>query len=265
MARSLIRTIRLGWWLGTLSVRSLLSYPPDFLIGALGVLMFHLTNLAAVYLVFDLAGSIGGWTPQQAVFLAALSNMRFVLGGIFFGGLHSLPPYIRSGKLDRILTYPVSPLFTLLCLEKDVADLVNVGVLAAALAWSARSFGDVTLVNVAFFVVLMALGLAATFGFSLLTVAPSFWATAGNAFPQIFRLFWEFEAYPTRLFPSAIQFLLTWVFPVAVAVFVPSQVLFGHEPWMAGIRVVGLVAAIDLALGLGLFHLGLRRYQSVGH
>ena len=265
LAVRLSASVRQAWWFLALSVKGLQSYPQDFVIGAVGILFFHLSNLAAVYLVFNISGNIGGWTARQAVFLAALSNLRFAVGGIFFAGLHALPKYIRTGKLDQVLTRPVSPLFTLLCVDKDPADLANVAVLAAALVWSAQSFSGVGLVTIVWFIVLMALGLVATFGFTLLVVSPSFWATAGNAFPLVFRLFWEFEAYPTRLFPSAVRFLLTWIFPVAVAVFIPSEVLLHGLPWTTALATVGAVAAVDALLGLALFRLGLKRYHGGGH
>lgn len=138
--------------------------------------------------------------------------------------------------------------------------------LRLGLPWQAYARLILLLPSVALleFAISLNIGIA-TFGFSLLTVSPSFWATAGKTFPLIFRLFWGFKAYPTRLFPSAVQFLLTWIFPVAVAVFIPSQVLFGQISWAVAIKTVGIVAALELSAGLVRFGRGLRRYQGVGH
>ncbi len=249
----------------SLSTKSMLSYRSDFLIGAIGVLLFHVTNLAALYLVFSIGGSIRGWTPAQAVFMGAISNLRFAMGGLFFWGLNQLPEFIRNGKLDRVLIYPISPVVTLLSTGVDPVGVVDLACLLGAVFWSLHSFPPLGLVNVMAFLALMVIGLLATLGFTLLTVSPSFWAPSQNGFPNAFRLMWEFQPYPANLFPGSVRFLLTWMFPVAVAVSVPANVLFGQTSLGQGFAIVVLVTIVDLVAGFTAFHAGLRRYQSVGH
>ncbi|MHB8928651.1 MAG: ABC transporter permease [Bacillota bacterium] len=248
-----------------LSTRSMISYRGDFLIGAIGVLLFHFTNLAALYLVFSIGGSIKGWTPTQAVFLGAVSNLRFALGGLFFWGLNQLPGFIRNGKLDRVLLYPISPVVTLLSTGVDPVGLIDLVCLLGAVLWSASSFAALGLANVLGFLTLLVIGLFATLGFTLLTVSPSFWSPSQNGLPNAFRLMWEFQPYPANLFPGGVRFLITWIFPVAIAVSVPANVLFGQTSFLQGLATAGLVTLVDLVAGFAAFRAGLKRYQSVGH
>lgn len=248
-----------------LTTRGLVSYQADFIIGTLAILLFHFANLAAIYLLFDYAGTVRGWTPSQAVFLAAVSNLRFALGGAFFWGLNELPRLIRNSKLDRILVYPVSPWLTLLCQGKDPAGLVDLGFVIMAVIWSGHAFLWVNPAALLGFLTLLVFGLAATFGFTLLTVSPSFWATGGNLFPQAFRLLWEFQPYPANLFPMSVRFALTWVVPITVAVSIPADVLLGRLSFLKAVETVALVSAVDVLAGMALFSTGLRKYQSAGH
>ncbi|HCT37595.1 MAG TPA: hypothetical protein DF292_11300 [Firmicutes bacterium] len=261
----LTNTMRRTGYLLSVTTRGILSYQEDFLIGALGVLLFHFTNLAAVYLVFDIAGPSLGWTPEQAVFLMAVSNLRFAIGGVFFWGLFQIPTLIRDGSFDRILLYPASPFYTLLCKGADPIGLIDIIFLTVALIWSASTFTALSLILVLQFVLLMIIGLVATFGFTLITISPSFWAVSGNALPDIFRLFWEFQPYPVKLFPAGIRCILTWIFPVAIAVSIPGSVFFGQMRFWGALLIVAGISALDLILGLLFFRLGLKKYQSVGN
>jgi len=261
----LTNTMRRTSYLLSVTTRGILSYQEDFLIGALGILLFHFSNLAAVYLVFNIAGPSLGWTPEQAVFLMAVSNLRFAIGGVFFWGLFQIPALIRDGSFDRTLLYPVSPFYTLLCKGADPIGLIDVIFLIGALIWSASTFTSVSLVAIIQFAVLMIISLVATFGFTLITISPSFWAASGNALPNIFRLLWEFQPYPVQLFPAGIRIILTWIFPIAIATSIPGSVFFGQMRFLNALLIVAGISTLDLTLGLLCFRLGLKRYQSVGN
>lgn len=258
-------TVKRAWMFLSLTTRGIISYRADFLIGTVAILLFHFANLMAIYMVFDYVGPVRGWTPSEAVFLAAVSNLRFALGGAFFWGLNDLPRLIRNGRLDRILMYPVSPWFTLLCQGKDPAGFVDLVFVLSVLVWSGSGFLWAHMANFVGFLVLLGISLAATFGFTMLAVSPSFWATSGNMFPQAFRLLWEFQPYPATFFPGSLRFALTWIVPVTIAVSTPVEALLGSVSFLGALRVIVTVSTIDVIAGLTLFKAGLRNYQSAGH
>jgi len=258
-----MRGIRRALSLSSLGIKQMFSYREDFLIGAVATGVFHLSSLSAVYLLFSIAGGINDWSPTDGVFLATVSSLRFALGKIGFWGLSALPRLIASGDLDRVLLYPCTPIPVLLLRDLDPLSVLDTAILLGTLVWSFPRCGLSTLSVIAF-VVLMVLGLVATYGFMLLTVSLSFWAKVRNMFPQVFRVLWEFQPYPMTIYPTSLRVVLTWVVPIAVAVVIPVESLTSRTPILPASLIVGTAAVGHYVLGTVVFRVGLRRYESTG-
>jgi ABC-2 type transport system permease protein len=76
----------------------------------------------------------------------------------------------------------------------------------------------------------------------------------------------DFAKYPLSAYTRPIQFVLTWLIPLAFISYYPAAVLLGKplaQPWIGYLAPLAGPAAAVCALGL--WKRGLLRYQSSGH
>jgi ABC-2 type transport system permease protein len=94
----------------------------------------------------------------------------------------------------------------------------------------------------------------------LIFTALVFWGP-GMLFTWVFDAIFQLARYPLGVYPGWLQFVLTWIIPVAVLTTIPAQALTGEVA--PGALLAGTVLATLLLTGASvLFRVGLRRYKS---
>jgi ABC-2 type transport system permease protein len=71
----------------------------------------------------------------------------------------------------------------------------------------------------------------------------------------------QLARYPIGIYPGWLQFVLTWIIPVAIMTTIPAAALTGDISPIVLIGGVAL-ALILLVAASALFHLGVKRYNS---
>jgi len=168
---------------------------------------------------------------------------------------------IWAGKFDFVLLRPLNTQ-ALVSLRKwklySLFDLVlGLAVFAMAVV---NLRAELTIWQVASFLVALASGLTILYAILLIFSALVFWSP-GILFTWIFDGLFQMARYPMGMYPGWLRLVLTWVVPVGMITTVPAEALTGSlNAWMLAASI-GLAVLLLLA-GSQLFKIGLRQYAS---
>lgn len=181
----------------------------------------------------------------------------------FSPNMHRISGYILYGDMDFILLRPISAQFTATLRYIDVYQaphmVINLGVIlyalhqiqwvpsAAALIASGAMFGA---------------GIAILYSLWLIIATSSFWLVrqASNV-SELLGILLGAAQYPRRIFPEFLQFVFTFIVPLAFVAVSPAQALAGG-PDPRYVAISALLAAAGLYLSHRFWVFATRYYAS---
>lgn len=220
----------------------------------------HLSFFAVLYLHTD---TLGGWNLDQVfIFVGGVFVSDAVQMTLFSNNLWWLPILVNRGELDYYLTRPVSSLFFVSFRDFAANSFLNLVVAAGVLAWAFLRYpGSLPMVNVATYCILMLNGFLLWYICRMFFIIPVFWTHSARGLDQAFWSLQNFGERPHRIFSKGLQRVLTTIFPLALMISVPTQVLF-EGPWPGILLHVGIVTGVAFALLVGFWRWGLANYSS---
>lgn len=256
--------------LARLNVRAQMGYATDFTFSVVQIVLLQFGNLALIFVVVEQFSALAGWGFAQIMFLLALrllSHGLYVTFALEVSG--SLAQYIVRGEFDRFLLKPVHPLVLLMFNRvelRGLTDLVSGVVMLAVssallgLSWSLGHLLLLALVVAgAFFIELSVYLLASSL---------SFWLTNSDALRAVvFQLHEQYLLYPITIYGRPVQYLLTFLLPLAFVNYYPSLFFLGKGGTSAALGfalLTPVVAALVFFVALAVFHRGVARYESTG-
>jgi len=251
-----------------LHLRVALEYPTNFWIASVAMVLGEGTTIGFMWVLFRQVPMIAGWQFWEVLLLYALITLQTALGGFLCSGFWNIPQYVRSGQFDKMLVRPLSPLLQMATLHLDFRNIgrlvISLFILSQAIytlplmwgAWQIAFFaatlvGSTLLLNAIFFVPRCLV----------------FWTLSDTT--RIADWLWnfiDFAKYPLNAYTRPIQFVLTWMIPLAFITYYPVAVLLGKslaQPWIGYFTpCAGPIAAVFAMI---VWRRGLARYQSTGH
>ena len=173
---------------------------------------------------------------------------------------------VRMGEMDRYFLRPVPVLFQVIAetFQPEGFGEMIVGVVMLSIC------GNLIDVTWSFGMILM-LVVAALFGAIIITsikiICSSFafrFKRSGQLL-QIVYGFISYTRYPLAIYPKFIKIILTFVFPFALVISLPIEVLLYNEysPYLLCLIIV-LVAIFFLVISIFIWILNIRKYESSG-
>lgn len=267
-----LRTLRLYGVLMGASLRAEGQYRANLFTAMLGAIAHQTAGFAFVWIIIDKFGALGGWSLPEIAFLY---GMRLTAHGLFtFFGSQIIGPFdeiVREGEFDRFLVRPLDPFVQLLTRRTtllvfgDLAGgtaLLTVGTVHVDVDWSPTAVAYLILALAGGAMVEGAVQLAiAGLSFRLLSTQSLRWGMD--------ELFTTFGGYPLKIFPTAVNYGLTFVIPLAFLAYLPATLLLGRTDELAVnplIAYVAPLAGVLLICGAHRFwHHQIRYYTSSGH
>lgn len=252
------------------SMRSEFQYRANALSSVLAGLLYQITGFLVVWIIVDRFTNLGGWTLAE---ITMLYGMRLTSHGVFyicFSQLFELDRVLISGEFDRFLVRPLSPLLQMFTRKLRVncfGDLI--GGTALLLAAAPRVNLDWTPLLVAFLIVGI-LGGALVEGSVQVTLSSLSFRLLNAETVRITanEIFNQYGNYPQKIFPTALQYTLTFVLPVAFVAWFPASAIFDRTDdllvpaWLAwSAPLCGLIAFL---IALRIWNRASRNYQSSG-
>lgn len=246
----------------SLSLRRMLAFRANLVFEALVSVVGIAAGLAALLLVFEQTGSLGGWSRGEAiVLLGTYQIVSGILWTFIEPNLAWFQNQVTAGKLDDILLQPVPSIFMAslgTCSPLALAQVITGGVVLAIGVGGLEHTPGAH--NVAAWLAMLAVGIALTWSSRVLLASLAFW---GPNLSQdvLYGALWQLGRYPVSIYRQPIRFTLTFVLPVAYVATLPARVLTRDpEPVLIG---AGLAFAGAAMLGVWLvWNAGLRRYTS---
>lgn len=264
MLRIAKRYVRVWWAFVKSCLAREMSYRTSLYMGLVRNLIWLGMALVNIEILFYHTDAIAGWTKLQMLLLLGLARLAQSLTALVFrSNMFGISSYIMNGQMDYILLKPISSQFTAtfryVRIHMLPHVLINVGLVAYALKAMGRapSWGQALA-----FGVLFAAGLAMLYAFWLSLATLSFWLI--RQAPNIAELFdtlYDAAQYPRSIFSDALQFVVTYVVPLAFVTIFPAQALSQGIHWTYAAGSIPL-ASLMLVLSSRIWRLGTRSYTS---
>jgi ABC-2 type transport system permease protein len=251
-------------------VRSQTQYRASFVMDLLGSTVLSLADLVAVFVMFSVNGSLGGFGGREVLLMVGIASCAFPLADLAVGNVERLPFYVRTGLFDAVLVRPLSSLAQLLALDfaprrigRAVQGLVIYGIALAVapVGWHAGTVVLAVLAPVAgavFFGALFVTGSTVAF----------WWIESGEVAYAFTYGGKDFTSYPATVFGGFFRRLFAYGLGFAFVAYLPALALLGRpDPlgvpgwlhWCSPLTAV--LAAVLAAL---FWRTGVRHYRSTG-
>jgi len=254
--------VRIGW-------RSRAIYRADILLWALGILIINLVDLALLGVLLRTFTSLGGWSIWEIVYLYSAFLAALGLQQLFTWRFIFIQEYVQEGTLDPLLLRPSPPLLQIVGSELAYKDLAHIGLGLAGIAVAAARIGLAwTPSRLAWLVVLLTSGAVVLGGITLALCSLAFWTVRSRVLLFGTEELQEiFQHFPAHIFGKWFLRLTSTLLPFAFINYYPTLILLGRAH-QAPSRLLAyaspLMALVVAAIALGIWRLGLRRYQSTG-
>lgn len=248
-----------------ISTQNELAHRANFAISVLHALLNLGTGVLGVYIVFDQAGTIQGWTLDSALAVLGVYLTVSAVRGLFISpsldALAGLGGEVWDGRFDFTLLQPVDVQFLVSTRHWQPLALLDLllalGVLGAAIS---RLEASLTLGGALSFALALLAGLIILYAILLFFTGLVFWSP-GFLFTWVFNGIFQLARYPLALYPGWIRLLLTLIIPVGVITTIPAAALTGALSLPALLGTLTL-AAILFAGASWFFRRAVARYAS---
>jgi ABC-2 type transport system permease protein len=253
-------------------LRSQMQYRVSFWLDLTGTAVITLFEFAALALVFERFGDLGGWTLGQVAFLYGIVNFAFAFSNIIFSGFNpsQFGQEVRMGTFDRIMLRPVNITAQVLGSRLEIRRMgkifLNMGILAFAFSQTNVQWTILKLIyapivlfsNVLFFGGLYIIGSTITF-WTIESIEVMNTLTYGGSFAT---------SHPMHIYPNWIIRFFTFIVPAIFLTYFPAIYIL-DLPNPLGYPEISYflspVAGLGLLLvGRAFWHFGIKHYQSTG-
>jgi ABC-2 type transport system permease protein len=260
---SLLRYPRIWWQMASMTLTNATSSRLDFVSYVIGKLVRMAFFFLFAISLFIHTPTIAGYDRAEVLlFFAMMSIVDVLVQLIWFRGMMDLAYWIRRGDFDFVLSKPISTLFWTAFHVFDFFDLTTLPA-AIAFCWYAfRELGPVlTTSNVMLGVAMLICGLVLAFAVNLLFAAYTFWTTHQENLWWLYRHAAYVSRFPPSIFPQALQWIFTYLFPILIIVVFSTKAFLGELSTMQAVWA-GIVVILWLAVAFLVWNRGLRHYTS---
>lgn len=225
-------------------------------------------DAVAIWVMFANLDTLGGFGLHEVALLYGASSLGLGIADTCIGSVERIGEYIRTGRLDQMLTKPL-PLLLQVCADQfTLRRLGRITQATIVFAWAA-TYVDWSLDKAGVAVMMIASGGGVFFGLFVAFSCIQFLTKDASEFANAFTYGGAtLTQYPLTIFPKELMRSLTFLVPVAFVNWYPCLYLlgrddpFGMPAWLQLASPVAAVATIGAALLV--WRAGVRRYTSTG-
>lgn len=258
-ARHLLRVVAA---LVRVSLMTGMQYRADFLFEGLAGLVNTLALAAPLWLVFQHAPQLAGWSGYEAALVLSLFLFTTgVVGGLVEPNLGQIVEAVRTGSFDLLLVKPADA--QLLASLRTVAPSHVWEILASfgVAAWGLAHLPAPAPLDAIVALGMLGCGLASMYALWLLTISASFVFVRVDNLRFLLWSATDAGRWPITVFTGFVRWVLTIGIPVALLTSFPAMALLGR--WDAELLAVGAGTALTfVALSRWVWVQALGRYTS---
>ncbi len=257
MLRRSVSTLRFIGAYAAANLQAAMEYRVAFLVQVITMVANDSLWLFFWWTYFQQFPLTNGWQHTDIVILWAISACGFGLSVCMFGNAGKLAMLIMNGGLDAYLGMPRNVLLHVCIAATDPTGWGDI--IFAVGAYLLFLHPDLSHLGLFVLLALLVSLIYTSFLVILCSLAFFLGNTEGLA-QQMSGALISFSSYPMDIFHGVVRLLLFTVIPAGFMSFIPLQLL-RQFTWPLLGAMVGSTALI-VCIAVGLFELGLRRYES---
>lgn len=241
-----------------------LEYKSDLFVGLLSVLAEQISVFVFLGVIFYNVPLVSGWQRDEILLIFGFCTAARSIDLFFFDNLWKVGwLYIRTGKLDQILTKPANPLFMLLNDSINFLGVFNYFLGITVIIYSFNSLNlEINIINLVLIHYFILFGGLIFSGINLFTTTFSFWITDSLAIMRTVFSFSDTTKYPLEIYPKIIRNFLIFIFPYAFTGFFPTLYFLTGDP--TGLYTILVTLAIWI-VSYNFWKFGLKSYIGAGN
>jgi ABC-2 type transport system permease protein len=255
-----------GFWQ---AIKYRLGFGRAFLYECIAQAFWFVIEAAGFWIILGRFGSIGGWSAPEVFLLFAVGGVVWGIGGGFFSRGNSAVGWLfETGFIDLHLTKPTNFFASFVSGNVNPSHfpriLLNIALLVYCLL---RFFAPLPAGRVLLFVVGLLGGMLICAALQTACGALGFRLPRGESTMWIVSTLSDIISYPVHIFPRALQFVMTFGVPFALATYYPTRFVIRGDVPLGG-WLMPLTLAVGFVVFAGAYRFwmaGLRHYQSTGN
>jgi ABC-2 type transport system permease protein len=249
-------------------IRAAWQYPLSFVLLAVGNGLITGLDFVGLWIMFAHLDELAGFTLAEVALLYGAGSLALGIADTAIGSVERIGTYVRTGRLDQMMTKPV-PLLVQVCADQfTLRRLGRITQATIVFGW-ACTYVEWTPLRALVAVSMVLSGAAIFFGLFVGFSCIQFWTTDASEFANAFTYGGAtVTQYPLSIFTREVVVALTLVVPVAFANWYPALYLLGREDpfgmpsWLQFASPVA--ALVTVVLALLVWRTGVRHYTSTG-
>ena len=254
--------------IAVLWVRAAWVYRTSFITLVLANGLITGLDAVAIWVMFANLDTLGGFELHEVALLYGASSLGLGIADTCIGSVERIGEYIRTGRLDQMLTKPL-PLLLQVCADQfTLRRLGRITQAAIVFTWAA-TYVDWTPSRVGVALMMVASAGALFFGLFVMFSCIQFVTKDATEFANAFTYGGAtLTQYPLTIFPRELMKSLTFVVPVAFVNWYPCLYLLGRDDpfgmpgWLQFCSPAAALAMVAVALLV--WRAGVHRYTSTG-
>jgi ABC-2 type transport system permease protein len=249
-------------------IRAAWQYPVSFVLLAVGNGLITGLDFVGLWIMFAHLDDLAGFSLHEVALLYGAGSLALGIADTAIGSVERIGTYVRSGRLDQMMTKPV-PLLVQVCADQfTLRRLGRITQATVVFGW-ACAYVEWTPLRALVAVSMVLSGAAIFFGLFVGFSCIQFWTADATEFANAFTYGGAtVTQYPLTIFTREVAVALTVVVPVAFVNWYPTLYLLGREDpfgapsWLQFASPVA--AVVTVALALLAWRTGVRHYTSTG-
>jgi ABC-2 type transport system permease protein len=253
-----------------------MTFRGNFLITVLTRAFWFVAQLTLFHIIYSNVVSISDWSREEYfAFMATGMLINAIVETFFMPNCANFSELIRKGDLDFVLLKPIDTQF-LVSFQKIELAMLNQVLLAGALLGYAlfslhekgRLVGGIGPLDVAMYLLLIAVGVAFFYSLMIALASTSVWLGRNQGLYDFWFYITVFARYPASIYSGTpvgelLRFAFSYVVPILLVVTVPARVVTAKslEPsWITAVAIAATLAGLFVSRGI--FQWSLRHYRS---
>lgn len=235
--------------------------------GVLGFTFFTTVNfflqIYIVSILFMNTQSLAGWSRTEVFLLVGILRLFTTVFSLFFQrSINHLVGEVKQGNLDLILTKPINSQFYYSFFLMRAFEVINLSIPVIFIIY-ALSMLSVTWfwAHLLAMTILVVCGIIIMYSIYISIASLVFKFGSFNSFPSVFNILTIPLLAPTDVYGYTANFVLTFLFPLAFVVTIPSKVMVDKaSPIFVLIGII--VASICLFISTKIWKHSIKNYSS---
>ena len=262
-----MRYLKLYFTYAKRSLMGKFTYKANVIIGIVAFLLAQTTSLLTLFLLVSAVPSIDGYTIYDIGFLYGVTNMAIGIDHLFSDKLWTVAyNEVRTGKLDCLFLRPVPVLFQVFAHE---IQLEAFGEIITAIALMVFCGMEISFNATGLGLILLICGIICASiiitSFKIIVASLAFVFGRSGPLLQVVYNIATYSRYPLSIFPKVIRFMLTFIIPLGICIYLPYENLFTNKynPFLLLGVMVG-ATTIFLFLSIIIWNHCCSKYESTG-